>query len=117
MPYKDPERERQYRKEWRERNKDYMKEYQKQYRIDNAQKLKDFELMRKYGLSREEHNKMRAVQSYRCAWCGRHEDELGQGAEGLCVDHCHDRSEGMLKHAPQIIVAIEAVAWFPLDSR
>ena len=40
MPYKDPEKRKQYLKEYREKNKEKAKEYNKQYNIDNFEKVK-----------------------------------------------------------------------------
>jgi hypothetical protein len=85
-----------------------------------------------FNITEEQYFEMFERQQHRCAWCGRHKDEL---TKVLCVDHdrkcCPGRkscgkcvrrllcdgcntSEGHLKHNPQIIAAIEAVAWFPL---
>lgn len=51
-------------------------------------------IRRKYGLTLEQYDEMRAAQDYRCAVCRRHEDELKQDPSlgknrRLEVDHCH----------------------------
>lgn len=42
--------------------------------------------IRKYGLTLEQRDGMRAAQNYRCAICNRHEEEVGV----LKVDHDHE---------------------------
>jgi len=41
MPYKDPEREKEYRREYRKRNPDKMKKYQKEYAIKHKIRLSE----------------------------------------------------------------------------
>lgn len=41
----------------------------------------------KYGLTEEQHQKMFDNQNYRCATCGRHQNEL---PKKLSIDHCHN---------------------------
>ncbi len=78
---------------------------------------------KKYGLTKEELDAMYDAQDSRCAWCGIHEWDTAR--KKLYVDHCHrtglvrrllcqncNTAEGNLKHAPHIIAAIEAVAWY-----
>lgn len=50
---------------------------------DNA---RDRRYFRRYGISAADVDQLRAEQRYRCAICGRHEDQLPRG---LCVDHDH----------------------------
>lgn len=59
-------------------------------------------LRQKYGITPEEYEALRVAQNYRCAICGRHEDEVSVGrgrprkdgtptaaSSRLVVDHCH----------------------------
>lgn len=128
MPYKDPEQAKVYRKKYYAAHKEEAKLYAQNDRATNPDKYRAWELMKKYGLTLEQLSDMKVAQQFRCAWCGIHEDELGSGDKGLLVDHCHstgtirrlmcpncNRSEGMLKHSPQIITAIEAVAWYNIN--
>ncbi|MEV7626493.1 endonuclease VII domain-containing protein [Actinoplanes sp. NPDC089786] len=57
----------------------------------------------KYGITAEDYDALRLAQGYRCAICGRHEDEIPASGAGrprrdgqpaapafrLVVDHCH----------------------------
>lgn len=47
--------------------------------------------LRQYGLTLAEFQQLLVAQDYRCAVCGRHEEEVRWGPElrGLVVDHCH----------------------------
>lgn len=48
--------------------------------------FKDLWLKKKYGISLDEYNNMKADQEGCCKICKRHESEIGKG---LVVDHCH----------------------------
>ena len=73
-------------KEWRESNPDKRSEQKKRHylkhkdKIDqrakdwynnNKERYKDNAMLRKYGISLEDFNKMRESQQYRCAICGQ----------------------------------------------
>lgn len=59
-------------------------------------------LMRRYGITQEDVDKLREEQDYRCKICGVHEDDshLGARTNGLCVDHDHitGKIRGLLCH-------------------
>ena len=76
MPYKDPEKEKEYNKKWKQENKDKVKEYHKKYRQENKEEIKEYlkkyyeenkeerkEYQKKYGQENKEkineHNKER----------------------------------------------------------
>tara|TARA_R110001592_G_scaffold292545_1_gene562036 strand:- start:264 stop:641 length:378 start_codon:yes stop_codon:yes gene_type:complete len=42
MPYKDPEKRKEYLKEWRENNKEYCKEDKKEYWKNNKERIKKY---------------------------------------------------------------------------
>ena len=70
-------------------------------REEHTRKNREWNFRRKYGITLDEYDAMRAAQGYRCAICQRHEDELprpvsrkttdGIQVQGnaLAVDHCH----------------------------
>ncbi|MGY1811010.1 endonuclease VII domain-containing protein [Blastococcus sp. SYSU D00669] len=86
----------------------WMREYQRRRRANNAHAVQDnrrANLRRLYGVTPEEVDALRVAQNYRCAICGRHEDEVERPATGrprrdgtrtpspgLVVDHCHRTS-------------------------
>lgn len=77
------------------------------YRVKHPEKLKAFEqkrrqnperkefdrqrsYKRKYGISQDEYNAMRAAQGPQCYLCGLDEDTSKASRWGvLCLDHCH----------------------------
>jgi|GEM_PF-2741415 len=48
---------------------------------------KDIRLRTKYRITLEEYEKLLISQDYRCAICGKHDDDIERG---LLVDHSHD---------------------------
>jgi hypothetical protein len=88
-------------KQWRQNNKEKVKEQKKRHyekypeRIkqrskdwyhNNKDRYRNGAMLRKYGITLDEYNSLREQQSYKCALCGKHEDENHQG---LVVDHSH----------------------------
>jgi|SRR5690349_5910748 len=79
-----------------------------------AEGIRDMNLRAKYGISAEEYDGLREKQSYRCAICEMHEDEIIVVRSGrprldgkpqaepfkLVVDHCHQTKviRGLLCH-------------------
>lgn len=82
----DPERQRAYSRKSHEKRK-----LDPEFR----QRRRDAELMRCYGITREELDEMRRAQGDQCAICGGGRN--GPGSR-LHVDHCHDskRIRGLL---------------------
>lgn len=54
-------------------------------------------LRRYYGIDLPEFNALREAQAFRCAICGRHEDEIPKARpidnSSLVVDHCHQTNK------------------------
>lgn len=64
--------------------------YNKRWRVENAEYAKSFhktyQLKKKFGLTREELEQIRAAQNNGCAICGKNRSSA---KKDLCVDHCH----------------------------
>jgi len=61
-------------------------EYAKQWRKDNPEKIKNNELVKMFGITLEDYNRMLKDQDSCCKICGKHSDDERQA---LAVDHCH----------------------------
>lgn len=125
MPYKDPEKRKEYARRWREKNIAKEKarlaervrtpeyyEYQKKYRETNREKARlkteqwrktengrDKIYQNKYGITLEQYNEMLEKQLHACAICKEPEYQISWGkTKRLAVDHCHKtgRVRGLL---------------------
>lgn len=113
MPYKDPEKTKEYNKEWRENNKEYLKEYHQ----NNKERIKNY---------KREHNqteqgmKIRTIAKWKyrgvvgdldeiydiyistdfCHYCHITLTEGNYGSNRKCLDHNHKTGEirGILCH-------------------
>lgn len=78
--------------EWRRKNpKKYLKNASK-YRKNNRNKIREYKLKLKYGLSLEEYEIMFTKQNGKCAICGEVETAKHSHTKkiiNLAVDHCH----------------------------
>src|ERR1017187_3363122 len=66
--------------------------YQKNYRAKNRELLREYSLMRKYGVTIEQYNQLFANQNGVCAICGKPETTVnrkGAPPRRLSVDHSH----------------------------
>lgn len=70
-------------REWREKNPDAGKE---RYQKEKLQ-VRERHLLRKYGMSLTQYEKLLSSQGRKCAICGK--TELSQYKSVLHVDHCH----------------------------
>ena len=105
MPYKDPEKRREYERQWRARNglkvaEKRRKHYQndrprqiarvRQWQNENPEKFRESEVRRKgwrgakYGLKKGDYERLWAAQDGRCALC-----EATLAPEHTHIDHCH----------------------------
>lgn len=87
---------------WAHRNADEKrikrrKEYQLKWGTENWQRKRDYNLLKTYGLTREQYEELLHKQHYSCGVCGRHETEFSRK---LAVDHNHSSGEiyGLLCH-------------------
>lgn len=67
----------------REKNKEAVKKWKN----TNKEKVKNFDLLRQYGITLDDYNKLAEQQNYRCAICKK--DKANSVRKGLYVDHCH----------------------------
>ena len=73
-------------KEWRDANVDKVKKYRKKYNKDNADKMAEYHLKTKYGITLDDYDTMLITQGGGCAICGT--NDTGSRAR-LSVDHDH----------------------------
>jgi len=110
MPYKDPEKQKEYNKQYRLKNKEranarmrerrktdpvyaqqsrkYAKRYRKKYKIHTSKYYfhitRNYLLKKKYGITLEQYSVMLEAQGGVCYLCGR-----TNGDRSLAVDHNH----------------------------
>ncbi len=70
-----------YLREWRKRNPNYDKEHR------NDEKVRESAWKRRYGITREDYNKMLLEQEGKCSICRT--SEIGRGHTYFHVDHNH----------------------------
>lgn len=81
-PRKRGENYSKWKKEYYLKNKDEIKTKNKQLRELNKRKYKSNNLLKKYGISIEDYDKMYLNQNGKCSICDTF-------YEKLCIDHCH----------------------------
>jgi hypothetical protein len=59
----------------------------KKYRNNNKEKIREYKLIKNYGITLAEYDSMFDKQDGRCSICGIYQDEL---IKKLVVDHNHD---------------------------
>ena len=99
MPYKDPEQKRQYQSEYRKKHREKAREAVVAWRhTDNG---RNKILLRTYGITLDQYNKMLAEQGGVCAICLQPEKIMHSGKiKRLSVDHDHKTGKirGILCH-------------------
>ena len=106
MPHKDPEARREwqrkryhekhaerraYQKEYYQKNREKMREYGNTYYKENRDKMYQNSLMRKYGVTLDDYDRMLEEQNGVCKICEgtcHHTQRRETGT--LSVDHCHE---------------------------
>lgn len=78
---------------WAKSNKERRARVGQTYYEQNKDKVKAKRIEREYGLSPDEHKRMKKEQNNLCKLCGKPETGIN-GTSGevqeLCVDHCHE---------------------------
>lgn len=78
---------------WRKNNKERKNEYAKEYYQENKDRMNVRRIERLYGLSPEEHQRMKDEQGNLCKLCNQPEtgtNAMNGKIQELCIDHCHD---------------------------
>lgn len=96
MPPDDREKERLRAQRRREANPERFRQYQREYYIRNRQRWREGHLRRSYDITQDEYDALAKAQNFSCKICGKPADEEPFGK--LAVDHCHDtgRVRGLL---------------------
>lgn len=77
-------------KKWYKLNKSKAKKSRTDWRLRNLDKIRNNNLIKKFGITLKQYNKMFQEQQGCCAVCSRHQGEL---KKGLAVDHNHENGE------------------------
>jgi hypothetical protein len=95
MAYKDKQKQKETRKEWRIENKERLEEQSKRYRKENKEQkkqyIKQYRLMKNYGITLDQHRQMFISQDGKCAICDI--DFKSVGAKKVHVDHNHSTDQ------------------------
>jgi hypothetical protein len=96
MPFKDPQKQRESEKRYKERNAEKVKMRDKIYRANHKVETRSYHVKRNYGISIVQYDYMLASQNWRCAIC----NNLATPHVRLAIDHCHitGRIRGLLCH-------------------
>ena len=80
---------KEYLRQWKQKNKDKIAQYRKneQKHPNYANRIKQANLRKSFGMTLEQYNKLFEKQDGKCACCGVHQLELDRA---LAVDHCHE---------------------------
>lgn len=101
MPYKDPDKQREYNaitgparcRKWRENNKERRSEYKKAYRAKNKEKIsfarREYALQSVYGMTQYDYQQLLEEQHGCCAICGTTKPGGNRHSKHFHVDHDH----------------------------
>jgi len=92
VPYKDPERRKEYNRRYHAENREKHLASNRAWRDENAESYREAKrrsaLLRRYGISQEQFVDLFEAQDGACAICGT--SEPGGRRNTLHIDHCHD---------------------------
>ena len=77
-------------KQYRLGHKEELKKWGKDWYKKNKDKVKNYALMQKYGITLDDYNIMFMKQNGCCAVCGKHQSEM---THSLAVDHSHESGQ------------------------
>lgn len=86
MPFKDPQKRREYVKKWEDAHREERRARGRAYVRANPEKSWTNNIKRLFGLTVDDYQAMFEKQGGRCAICGKHQTEMGRR---LYVDHNH----------------------------
>jgi hypothetical protein len=109
----NPDKKKEQKRRHYEKHKDRIDQRAKEWYDNNKDRHTNTALLRKYGVTLEQYNLLRAQQGFCCAICNDHEDSVGKK---MFVDHDHVTGKirkllctkcnvgiGMLKDNPDIM--------------
>jgi hypothetical protein len=82
----NPDKRKEQKRRHYEKHKDRIDQRAKDWYENNKERHVHNALLRKYGVTLEQYNLLRAQQDFRCAICNDHEDSVGKK---MFVDHDH----------------------------
>lgn len=88
--YKKTDKGKSKSRDYYQKNKERILARIQERRTENPEKFRNWTLMRKYGITVEEYDRIYELQGGRCAICGTHQSEL---KKSLAVDHNHNTGE------------------------
>ncbi|MBM3672935.1 MAG: hypothetical protein FJW86_12260 [Actinobacteria bacterium] len=89
---KNPQKQIERVRAWREKNPEKFHAYQRQYRAKNKPAMREGHLRRTFGLTQADYDEMLRAQSGGCAICG----DKPKAGESFHVDHCEAGVRGIL---------------------
>lgn len=109
----NPDKIKEQKRRHYEKHKDKIDQKAKDWYENNKERYVNNALLRKYGVTLEQYNLLRAQQDFRCAVCNMHETDVGKK---MFVDHDHSTGKirkllctrcnvgiGMLQDNPDIM--------------
>lgn len=89
--WKNPESARSKLRDWHHKNRDKKSKAFSSWRMRNLEKIREYNLKKNYGITKERYLEMWVAQDKKCAICGSEHSAIRKTGtiHNLCVDHCH----------------------------